>query len=447
MVNSERNPLTVRMVTLGCKVNQCESESIDAEFQQLKLLQQPGTSSTEVYVINTCTVTQKASMQSRQAIRKAIREHPKAVIIATGCYAQSEPHELAKIKGLDYIIGNADKYRIAQIVSHATPLKKLQSPILLHTEVRNVKNLPKTIAPFIETRTRPFIKVQDGCDNFCSYCIVPYTRGPSRSVPPDDVIHMISSLPAEKRQEIVLTGIHLGKYGLDLSPECSLLTLIKQIADAKIVRRIRLSSIEPVELSDDLLNYIAESATMCHHFHVPLQSGDIRILKKMNRPYDPVFFEKLINKIHHILPDAAIGVDVMVGFPGETENAFQNTYDLLESLPITYLHVFPYSDRPGTQASGFKDHVHPEIIKKRRNQLLALGSRKKSDFYAKMMGKKLDVLVEQRREAFAGKLTGFSSNYVRVVIDGDDHLKNKIVPCRIIDVCSRKSVYGEPCVD
>jgi len=443
MNKDTKKQLNVKVTTLGCKVNQFESESIYAEFHQLKLQNFKNNELNNICIINTCTVTSKASMQSRQEIRKAVRDNPNAIIIATGCYAQSEPDELKKIEGIDYIIGNSDKHRIAQLISGLENIQKQPIPILVHNNILDQKIIPKTIVPLIENRTRPFIKIQDGCDNFCSYCIVPYTRGPSRSILPEDVLHIINSLPAAKRKEIVFTGIHLGRYGLDLSPSYSLLNLLKRIQQEDIVHRIRLSSLEPAELTDDLLHFIAESGCVCHHLHIPLQSGDEQILKKMNRPYNPDFFERLIYRIHHTLPDAAIGVDILAGFPGETEAAFQNTYNLLASLPITYLHVFPFSARPGTKAASFPNHIDPRIIKQRRNKLLNLGQKKKSDFYAKMSGKSVEILIEEKRNASSGYLSGISSNYVRVMIEGDDKLKNRIIPCRIKKILSKDSVYGE----
>ena len=448
MKNKEnKNKFNVTVTTLGCKVNQFDSESIYAELQNICPKNSSGSEAIDICIINTCTVTQKASMQSRQAIRKAIRNNPHAIIIATGCYAQSEPLELKKIEGLDYIIANSDKHRIAQIIVDSNKCEKHSPALIVHKNIRDQKNIPKTIVPLIKSRTRPFIKIQDGCDNFCSYCIVPYTRGSSRSLPPEEVFNIISNLPAVKRQEIVLTGINLGKYGRDLSPPCSLLALIKRLHDTDMVKRIRLSSIEPVELTDDLINFTATSDRICHHFHIPLQSGDKHILKKMNRSYDPTLFEKLIKKIHHTIPAAAIGIDILVGFPGETEDAFRNTYALLASLPITYLHVFPFSSRPGTKASTYPDHVPPHIIKERRNKFLSLGRKKKTDFYTQMIGKILDVVIEEKRDAASGQLTGVSSNYVRVLIDGDNSLKNKILPCCIKKILNKDAVYGELCHD
>ncbi len=443
MSKETKKKFNVTVSTLGCKVNQFESASIYAEFQERNPQNCIGYESADICIINTCTVTQKASMQSRQAIRKAVRDNPNAIILATGCYAQSEPLELKKIKGLDYIIANSDKHRIAQIIFDSNKTGKLSSPLIVHRDIRNEKNIPKTIAPLIENRTRPFIKIQDGCDNFCTYCIVPYTRGPSRSLLPENVLNILDRLPANKREEIVLTGIHLGRYGRDLSPPTTLLNLLTRIQKAEIVNRIRLSSIEPLELTDELLSFVAEAGSICHHFHIPLQSGDTQILKRMNRPYAPELVERLIKKIHHKIPDAAIGVDIMVGFPGETEEAFMNTYAFLASLPITYLHVFPFSSRPGTKASTYPNHLNPHIIKERRSKLLNLGRQKKTGFYTQMIGKTVDVLIEEKRESSSRQLTGFSSNYVRVLIDGDDGLKNKILPCRIKKLLNPNAVYGE----
>ena len=438
------NHCKVCVTTLGCKVNQFESESIRVEMQSLGCDLSEGTEAADVCIINTCTVTQKASMQSRQAIRRAIRENPGAIIVATGCYAQSEPLELQKIKGLDYIIANTDKHRIAHIVMDATNHPKTtSSSMVFHHDIRLERSLHSISAPIIGNRTRPFIKIQDGCDNFCTYCIVPYTRGPSRSLPPDAVMKEICNLPPDKTNEIVLTGIHLGRYGMDFIPPVSLLDLLRRIHETGRIGRIRLSSIEPVEFTDDLLNFSAASHRICQHFHIPLQSGDASILKKMNRPYTPESFAELIQKIHTAIPDAAIGVDVMVGFPGETDAAFNNTYQLLERLSITYLHAFPFSPRPGTPASRFPGQMDSAVIKERQNRLLALGMRKKSSFYHQIIGQTLVVMVENKRDKATGFLTGISGNYVRVLIDDKDHLKNRLISCRILKPMGKKAVLGE----
>lgn len=443
MKNQTKNKSKISITTLGCKVNQVESEAISAELQKHGYQNAVSGEKSNLCIINTCTVTQKAAMQSRQAIRRAIRENPEAIILATGCYAQSEPLELKKIKGLQYIIGNANKQDISQIIS-SSDQSVMSQPVITHQDIGKEQYLKKMSAPAIGNRTRPFVKIQDGCDNFCTYCVVPYTRGPSRSLPPDDVMDEISLISRHKSKEIVLTGIHLGRYGVDLHPPTSLLHLLSRICDSNMIHRIRLSSIEPNELTDDLLNYIAASKHVCHHFHIPLQSGDKTILKKMNRPYDPELFKKLVGHIHRILPDAAIGVDVMIGFPGETDDAFNNTYELIKSLPISYLHVFPFSPRPGTPAEKYKNQIDHHTIKIRRNKMMQLGHDKKTVFYNKMIEKTIEVLLEDKRDTATGYLTGVSSNYVRVLIDADNNLKNKLIICRIKNIISPNSVLGEP---
>jgi len=437
--------LKVSVITLGCKVNQVESESISSELQTAGYQSVSKGNGADIYIINTCTVTGKAAMQSRQAIRKAIRENPDAMVLATGCYAQSEPLTLKKIAGLHYIIANSDKHDIARIINSKSQQhhKGLMEPIIIHNDIRKEQCLKKIGSPVISARTRPFIKIQDGCDNFCTYCIVPYTRGPSRSFPPDEVIDEILYLSQHGSHEIVLTGIHLGRYGLDLNPKTTLSDLLTRICKADMIPRIRLSSIEPNELTDELLNVVAKSKQICRHFHIPLQSGDNAVLKKMNRTYDQALFKKLIEKINCMLPDAAIGIDLLIGFPGETDDAFYNTYDLINSLPVSYLHVFPFSPRPDTPASTFLNQISANTIKTRRNKMLKLGKDKKAAFYNKMIDKTLGVLVEEKRNDKTGYLTGISSNYVRVMLDGEDYLKNKLIKCRIKKILTPDAVYGD----
>ncbi len=411
------------VITLGCKVNQYESESLQAEMKASgwKSDHRP-----DVCIVNTCSVTHKAAFQSRQAIRRAIRDYPGAVIIATGCYAQSEPQVLQKIEGLDYIIGNAQKENLPEILS-GTLLKQGRFPQKIMGEFSKIETIGRAAAG---SRARPFIKIQDGCEAFCTYCIVPYTRGPSRSLAPHKVLEQIESLSDQGAMEVVLSGIHLGKYGLDLNPPFPLINLLRQIHRQNRIHRIRLSSIEPGELTQELLTFIADSGRICDHLHIPLQSGDAQVLKKMGRPYTPDEFSSLVRRIRALLPDAAIGADVMVGFPGETKEAFANTYSLLETLPVTYLHVFPFSPRPNTPASRYPDPVPADEIRKRRQALTRMGAEKKKTFHESMMGKALEVIIEDKRDSKTGWLKGMSKNYVRVLIDGDNRLKNRMIICR-----------------
>jgi threonylcarbamoyladenosine tRNA methylthiotransferase MtaB len=419
-----------KITTLGCKVNQAESESIAHDLMSSEWSAIREREQADVCIVNTCTVTQKASMQSRQAVRQAIRANPKAQIVVTGCYAQTAPQELKDIEGVTCIIGHGEKQTISSIVQ-TDRLGAYDFTVPGCGDIfkkRDFKLMPiATTAP----RTRPFLKIQDGCDAFCTYCIVPFARGRSRSMAPDRVLQGIRQLAEADYHEVVLTGIHLGAYGRDLTPATNLTTLLCRIQALALIDRVRLSSIEPLELSRDIIQTVAESDIFCRHFHIPLQSGDDRILKKMGRPYSRQAFQDLIVKIHELMPDAAIGADTLIGFPGENEKAFEHTYNLIESLPVSYLHVFPFSVRPGTPAAKFTDNIPHEIIKDRCEQMRRLGQDKRMNFYREFVGKTMPVLIETKRDGATGLLKGISSNYLPVLIDGEDELKNKIVDVRI----------------
>ena len=417
--------------TLGCKVNQCESELIADNLKEAGMLQVGAGSQADFCIINTCTVTGKASMQSRQAIRKMIRACPDAHIIITGCYAQTEPDEIWKIKGVHEVVGNFEKHRIPELI--------------LKRKIYSNKN----ILVAADSRTRPFLKIQDGCDAFCTYCIVPYARGTSRSMPFNEVIENINHLKKKGCHEVVLTGIHLGRYGKDLLPKTGLpkiglIDLLKSIDELKLINRVRLSSIEPCELSDDIIRLVADSKTFCRHFHLPLQSGCDNVLKRMHRPYTSSFFKDLILKINKILPDAAIGVDVLIGFPGETDNDFENTYSIIKELPVTYLHVFPFSPRKGTKAFDYPDKVKESVIKDRCKKIRDIGMEKKERFFKKAIGKKAQVLIESKRDTATGFLKGMTSNYIPVLIEGEDLLKNKIIDANIYKKTDRFSMMAKP---
>jgi threonylcarbamoyladenosine tRNA methylthiotransferase MtaB len=295
------------ITTLGCKVNQYESDAIAKQLKAADWLRAPENEPSEICIINTCTVTQKASMQSRQAVRRAIRTNPAARIVVTGCYAQTQPDAIEEIKGVHYIIGNSDKHAINEVIrSNRNPAAI--RPLTISRDIqpeRNIESAPDVVAG---DRTRPYLKIQDGCDAFCTYCIVPYARGPSHSRPLESVLAGIQALSSSGYQEIVLTGIHLGNYGNDLIPKTCLGELLNRIDDLNLIPRVRLSSIEPLELTDDIIKRVAKSKIFCRHFHIPLQSGDDRILRKMGRPYAADNFRQLVTKIHARLPDAAIGV-------------------------------------------------------------------------------------------------------------------------------------------
>jgi threonylcarbamoyladenosine tRNA methylthiotransferase MtaB len=434
-------PLKAKIITLGCKVNQYESDAIMGDLKKNGFKTPGDCEKPDLMIINTCAVTHKAALQSKQAIRKAVRENPDAFVCATGCYVQSEPSLVSEIKGTDYIIGNSHKHCLPEILASAR-LCKNNSPCTLCDKISEHRIFEKSSACSAIHRARPFIKIQDGCDDFCTYCIVPHTRGPSRSRPFRNIVDEIRLVSSQGVHEIVLTGIHIGRYGADFKPRSSLLNLLNLLLEKNFLVRIRLSSIEPTELNDDILLLAAGSNKICPHFHIPLQSGDPQILKKMNRPYSPQLFKSLVEKVRQLLPHASIGVDVMVGFPGETDDAFANTVRMVETLPVSYLHVFPYSRRRLTPASRFRDQVPPDVIKSRFNILSRIGRSKKELFYQQMIGQTLEVIAESQKDKTTGFLKGVSANYVKVFFPGDDRLKNQLVRCKITEHISNGAVFG-----
>ncbi len=429
------------IITLGCKVNQCESAALGHALETTGYVRSDGMGAPDVIVVNTCTVTGKAAMQSRQAIRQARRRHPAARIVVTGCYAQTAPDEIKAIAGVDMIVGHDDKLRIADLLARehrgADAL-----PFVHHRSVYgcNFSSMPSVA---FEDRTRAFLKIQDGCNTRCTYCIVPYARGQSRSMPVQDVLDHMHSLADKAVREVVLTGIHLGVYGVDLTPSTSLATVIETILANTAIERIRLSSIEPAEVEERIVALTANSGgRVCRHFHIPLQSGDNDVLRRMGRPYTREVFFDLVSRIHAHVPGAAIGVDVMAGFPGESEAAFDNTYQLLERLPITYLHVFPYSPRKGTPAATYPHKVPESTAKERCRRLRNLGDRKRTAFYHSMIGQRLDVLTETRTDPETGQALGLSDNYIPVaVVDGDVEA-NRMISVRITAIAPDGRAVG-----
>jgi threonylcarbamoyladenosine tRNA methylthiotransferase MtaB len=426
----EKKPKKFSITTLGCKVNQAESEAISQDLLDSEWSVTTDCENAEVCVVNTCTVTQKASMQSRQAIRKAIRSNPNARIIVTGCYAQTAPQEINKIEGVDYVVGHDKKLTISRLFRSDAD-ESFESEVLSFSRIPQKGRFQLMPTATSAARTRPFLKIQDGCNAFCTYCIVPYARGRSRSMPVDNVLQSIEELARAGFHEVVLTGIHLGAYGHDLAPATNLADLMARIENRKPIDRVRISSIEPFELTKEIIQRVAASDIFCRHFHIPLQSGDNGILKKMGRPYSRQDFNGLINNIHRLMPDAAIGVDTLIGFPGESEAAFEKTYELMADLPVSYLHVFPFSSRPGTAADKLPNKLDPLVIKARCERIRELGDQKRLKFYGRSTGRSLPVLIETKRDGATDLLKGISSNYLPVLIEGDDDLKNKIVDVKI----------------
>jgi len=417
-----------KIITLGCKVNQYESASLRESLITLGSTEASGNEEADIIIINTCAVTRRASYQSRQAIRKAIRENPSARTAAVGCYAQVFPEELSTIEGVQLVAGNTEKGQLPAILLKE---KDPGQPVVLS------KNFgPDPCFDFLPVkgfldRTRAFLKIQDGCRTFCSYCIVPFARGPLRSLDASQVVSTLSSLSKEGYREVVLTGINMGKYGVDLQNGMNLKGLLRLIGREGFPLRVRLSSIEPNEIDRELIEIMASKEWICPHFHIPLQSGDDAILKRMNRAYGGKDFSSLIEHIHKAMPLAAIGVDVMAGFPGEDHRAFQNTHALILDLPVSYLHVFPFSPRKGTPAADFREQVDQKVIKERAAKLRNLGQDKRKAFYSSCLGESFTVLIEGWQSKKEKIMKGLSDNYLPVSVPSPKLVKNRFVRVRI----------------
>lgn len=404
---------TLAIATLGCKVNQFESEALMASLEQRGYHLVSFEEGAEITIINTCTVTQRADFQSRQMVRRAFRFNPESLIVVTGCYPQVDPEAFAKIEEVKYILGNAEKYRIPDLL----PLmEKGALPSIQVSDIQKESSFADIPLHAFHRHTRAFLKIQDGCDARCSYCIVPHARGRSRSLPPESVMEHMRILKERGYREVVLTGIHLGSYGFDFSPPFPLEKLLRQLEEKETPPRVRLSSIEPMDFSEGLAHFLSTSKKICPHLHIPIQSGEDEILKRMNRNYTRSFLINLIQELHQTIPGISIGADVIVGFPGETEAKFRETYELIESLPFSYLHVFPFSKRKGTPAFQYSQVVDQAKITRRAEMMRELGKQKRRAFYSRFLHQELNVLVEGRKEKGTERWKGFSQNYIPVLL-------------------------------
>jgi threonylcarbamoyladenosine tRNA methylthiotransferase MtaB len=417
----------VALATLGCKVNQCESAYLEEQLLKNNFDLRPFTEEADLYCINTCAVTSRAAMQSRQLVRRAARLNGEAKIVVMGCYAQVAPEEIAAIPGVTHILGTSEKLALLDYISRE---EKNSSPCIHLKDPRNAPDPTPLVFSGFSHRTRAFLKVQDGCDAFCSYCIVPYARGRSRSIPLVSILEQVRRFLDQGYQEIVLSGIHLGLWGSDLKPKQQLIGLLRSILGHHSPPRLRLSSLEPGEIFSDLLVLMASEPKLCPHLHIPLQSGDATILGRMNRHYHPHYYREIVLEAMHRIPDLAVGVDVMVGFPGETDERFQNTYRFLESLPVAYLHIFPFSPRSGTPAAAMEEQLSPALTSQRCRVLRELDKSKRLTFLNRFIGKVRPVLVENRLDAATGLPCGFSDNYLPVLVQTHIPLENQHVLAR-----------------
>ena len=426
---------TVAFITLGCKVNQFETESMEGLFKQSGYDIVPSTNAADVYVINTCSVTSFGDKKSRQLIRRVQRLNPKAVIAVTGCYSQAAPDEVKAIEGVRVVLGTSDRANIVNYVEQAMEEDGVIDKVDDIMKAREFEDIPLYEMP---ARTRAFLKIQEGCTNFCSYCIIPYTRGPLRSRKLESIRSEAQKLLDHGFKEIVLTGIHLGAYGKDFKDGTSLYDAAKAVLELPGLRRLRLSSLESIELSPELLELIKTNPKFSHHLHLPLQAGSDEVLKKMNRHYNRDEFTALIKNVKKSVPGVAISTDVIVGFPGETEEMFAESLEYIKTLGFARMHVFPYSPRTGTPAAKLPDQVPEPVKKDRVHRLQSLAQEMANDFHSQYLGTVQEVLFETNND---GITDGLTDTYIRVYTD-DEVKTGELYKVRL-EKLYKDGVYGK----
>ncbi|WP_317417675.1 tRNA (N(6)-L-threonylcarbamoyladenosine(37)-C(2))-methylthiotransferase MtaB [Phocaeicola coprophilus] len=408
--------------TLGCKLNFSETSSIGKMLKDVGVRTVRKGEKADICVINTCSVTEIADKKCRQAIHRLTKQHPGAFVVVTGCYAQLKPKQVSNIEGVDLVLGAEQK---GELINYLGSLEKHEHGEAITTATKDIRSFAPSCSR--GDRTRYFLKVQDGCDYFCSYCTIPFARGRSRNGKIEDLVAQARQAAAEGGKEIVLTGVNIGDFGK--TTEETFFDLVKALDQVEGIERFRISSIEPNLLTDEIIEYVAHSRAFMPHFHIPLQSGCDEVLKLMRRRYDTALFASKIRKIKELMPDAFIGVDVIVGTRGETPEYFEKAYEFIRGLDVTQLHVFSYSERPGTQALKI-DYVVPAEEKHQRSQrLLALSDEKTKAFYVRHIGQEAKVLMEKSKAGMP--MHGFTENYIRVELEHDDSLDNHLVQVRM----------------
>ena len=437
----------VAIKTFGCKLNQYESEQIREDFEAFGFQAVEFDEPADVYLINSCTVTHRTDRDTRRLARQARRRQPEAMVIVTGCYAEMQPDAVRDVGVVDLVAENDGKAGLARAAADW-----LSQRGRLCVDVDAERHPDRLVSSF-PGNTRAFVKVQTGCDANCAYCTIGKARGPSRSVALELALEQADLLARNGHPEVVLVGIHLGMYGRDLDGDHDLDELVRRMCALQSLQRLRLSSIEPMEISEDLVAMVCAgghaltdasdapcAGKVCRHLHIPLQSGCDATLTRMGRPYTAEFYRELVERLHRTEPRVGIGADVMVGFPGETDEEFEESFALVEALPVSYLHVFTYSERPGTRAAEMPDQVNHEVRKHRTHRLRALSKRKAEAFAASAVGKTLEVVVETAGDE-PGTVSGIADNYLRVAFPGPDDLRGELVPVTI-DQAQGRDVIG-----
>ncbi len=417
-----RDQKTVAFYTLGCKLNAYDTQWYAEQFAARGYREVSFGDRADVTVVNTCTVTGQGDAQSRKALRRAHRISPEGTVVAVGCYAQTDPDALSQMPEVDLVVGTAERVQLLDLINDTCSLGRT-----FVTRSRTADFQDMDIYNF-GGRARAFVKIQEGCNEFCSFCIIPFARGRSRSRTLQSAVSQVKKLVDAGYREVVLTGVHIGDYGADLAG-CELLQVLKAVEQIDGLDRFRVSSIEATYITDEMIDFFAESQKFCRHLHIPLQSGDNGILKAMRRPYTRAQYIALLEKVAKRVPGVGIGGDVMVGFPGESDAAFQNTRDLIADHPLTYLHVFPYSPRGKTPAARMANQVDPQVKKQRGAILRELGRQKVAAFQARFLGQTLPVLFENRRNGQC--LQGLTDNYIRVLAPGPSAACEQIVDTRL----------------
>ena len=416
--------MRIAITTLGCKINQYDSAVIHSRLEtghSLVSFQEPA----DCYIINTCTVTDRADWEARQLVRRAKRLSPCAKVLVTGCYAQVNPQGVARVPGVDYVIG---LNRLDDLLRFVTAAADDSGVKIAVSDVKRERAVNVLGTRALPGHTRAFLKIQEGCNFSCTYCIIPTARGLSRSVGAREVLAQVRRLANAGYIEIVLTGIHLGSYGHDLKPKLDLAALVEMIVESGLVRRVRLSSLDPREVNGALIDLIAGSDVVCPHLHICAQAGDDEVLQQMRRNYDTRYYQDLLFRIRERLPDAALGSDIIVGFPGETDARFERSLEYFAALPLTYFHVFPYSPRQGTAAASLPEPVPGPVKKARAQKMRQLGREKKNAFCHGFIGRRVAVLVEGKRDPKTGRHRGFSRNYLPVAVRAGPDRVNREMP-------------------
>jgi threonylcarbamoyladenosine tRNA methylthiotransferase MtaB len=425
---------TVSFATLGCRLNQVDTRVLQTMLEARGFKTVDFDEPADVVVVNTCTVTARAEFSDRQMIRRAARVSPDATLVVTGCWAQTSPNEVAALSGVDLVVGNADKDRLPDLLEGAGAAR---------THVSDIKRARiSETAPVARWhgRSRAFLKVQDGCQHRCAFCVVPLARGASRSLDPKVVLDQARLLVESGHLEIVLTGVDLGHYGADLVPRTTLAALLRSLVEIPGLRWVRLSSLLPAYFTPELIEMVTGSPVVAPHLHIPLQSGSARVLRLMRRPYDARMYRALIERLVAARPGLGLGADVIAGFPGESESDFAETMACVEGLPFSYLHVFPYSPRKGTEAVGLGGELDQRTIARRSRALRELGRAKSDAFRLRLVGTAQDVLVLETRERATGALVGLTGNYVEVAFDGPDGLMRTLARVRVTGADAARTV-------